>query len=81
MNEVRSDELRRSKVELEAALGHDVKEIAAPYGSWSNAVLTEARNAGYTGLLTLIRPIPVLSLGLVGAVLMTPETFAARSFG
>ena len=75
-NEVRSDELRRSKMELEAVLGHDVKEIAAPYGSWSSAVLVDARSSGYTGLLTLDPADTGVEQGLVGRYLMTPETSA-----
>ena len=41
-------ELRQSKNTLEDILGHEVKHLAYPYGSWSPDVKRAATEAGYT---------------------------------
>jgi len=46
-------ELRQSKLELEAALGLPIYQFAFPFGTYTQELITLAKNAGYTQLLAL----------------------------
>ena len=45
------DEIIRSKQYLEKITGKEIKALAFPYGSYTNEVVNEAKNAGYSQLL------------------------------
>jgi peptidoglycan/xylan/chitin deacetylase (PgdA/CDA1 family) len=45
------DDLQQSKLYLEKIIDKEVKAVAFPYGSYSQAVIEEAKQAGYTQLL------------------------------
>jgi peptidoglycan/xylan/chitin deacetylase (PgdA/CDA1 family) len=45
-------DLTDSKLFLENTTGKEVKALAFPYGSYTNEVVKEAKNAGYSQLLT-----------------------------
>ncbi len=51
-------EVAGSKSELESMTGQPVRELAFPYGDWSEAVLTASADAGYERVFT-VSPTPV----------------------
>jgi peptidoglycan/xylan/chitin deacetylase (PgdA/CDA1 family) len=48
-----SEELVRSKADLEAALGHDIDVFSFPYGASTSATQNAARRAGYRRVFTI----------------------------
>jgi peptidoglycan/xylan/chitin deacetylase (PgdA/CDA1 family) len=51
----RDEELRRSKVELEALLGQKIHYFCYPYGDFNDGVAAAVKEAGYQAALTCIR--------------------------
>lgn len=49
------DEIRRSKQDLEALLGREVRHFCYPYGSYDALVIQEVRRAGYHTAVTCLR--------------------------
>lgn len=43
----RSSEILGSKQDLEEIVGHEIKDFAYPFGSWSQIVANDVKNAGY----------------------------------
>jgi peptidoglycan/xylan/chitin deacetylase (PgdA/CDA1 family) len=70
-----SDELVRSKADLEAALGRQIDLFSFPYGASNSAILNAARRAGYRRVFT-IEPAclePTTDAYSVGRFAVDPE--------
>lgn len=75
-------EISRSKQELEAVLGHAVKELSFPYGGYDGKLVEMAKSVGYSRVYTIL-PKPIFSFSdryICGRISVEPTDWRLEFF-